>query len=214
MLTRRDTLTGLGGSLLLASMARGQDSPETQVLIRNVRIFDGMSATLRPGSVLISGQTIAEVSADDIEAPSGAQVVDGQNGVLMPGKTDAHWHMIFGPNNLRNMSLPDQGLTHAEAERTFLRGFTSVRDVGDAIFGLKRAIDIGAVRCRGRGSSPCAHCGVETDLVMDHAVPINKQTLGDHAPLREIIELAHQDLQHPADRYATIINTVLRGETD
>jgi len=38
--------------------------------------------------------------------------------------------------------------------------------------------------------------------------------IGDHEQLRAIIELAHQDVRHLADRYVAIINTVLRGEGD
>ena len=38
--------------------------------------------------------------------------------------------------------------------------------------------------------------------------------ISDHKKLREIIELAHQDVRQLADRYVAIINTVLQQETD
>lgn len=48
----------------------------------------------------------------------------------MPGLTDAHWHMVFAPNTMANMEAADTGLMYAnavaEAERTLLRGFTTI----------------------------------------------------------------------------------------
>ncbi len=37
--------------------------------------------------------------------------------------------------------------------------------------------------------------------------------IGNHKQLREIIDLAHQDVRHLADRYVAIINAVLRNES-
>jgi len=45
-----------------------------------------------------------------------------------------------------------------------------------------------------------------------HMVKYGYRPIGDHEQLREIIDLAHQDVRHLADRYVAIINTVLRGE--
>ncbi|ASY58188.1 hypothetical protein SS05631_c32670 [Sinorhizobium sp. CCBAU 05631] len=45
----------------------------------------------------------------------------------------------------------------AEAERTLLRGFTAVRDLGSPVFSFKQAIDSGVIpgpRLR-RGGTPC-----------------------------------------------------------
>jgi imidazolonepropionase-like amidohydrolase len=36
---------------------------------------------------------IDAVSAGDIPAPAGTTVIDGAGHTLMPGLTDAHWHM-------------------------------------------------------------------------------------------------------------------------
>ena len=48
------------------------------VLFRNVRVFDGKSASLSPPtSVLVSGNRIARIDAN-AEAPAGAQVIDGR----------------------------------------------------------------------------------------------------------------------------------------
>ncbi|MES2414196.1 MAG: amidohydrolase family protein [Pseudomonadota bacterium] len=121
----------------------------TAILIRNVRLFDGIGNGTRNASLLIIGEKIAEISAGPIQPPPGAQIIDGAGRVLMPGMTDAHWHMVFAPNTLANMTAADTGLMYAyavaEAERTLMRGFTTVRDVGGPTFGLKQAIDAGGI---------------------------------------------------------------------
>lgn len=53
--------------------------------------------------------------------------------------------MVFAPNTMANMEAADTGLMYAnavaEAERTLMRGFTTIRDTGGPTFGLKQAID-------------------------------------------------------------------------
>jgi imidazolonepropionase-like amidohydrolase len=39
-----------------------------------------------------------------LEAPSGTTVIDGRGLVLMPGLTDAHWHMNMAPNTVAQRS--------------------------------------------------------------------------------------------------------------
>ena len=130
------------------ALARQSQAPsETSMLINNVRIFDGINDQLKQGNLLIQGSKISRISATPIPAPPGAQVIDGGGRVLMPGLTDAHWHMTVAPNSLT--SLTDSGLmyanTAAEARRTLLRGFTTVRDMAGPTFGIKRAIDSGVI---------------------------------------------------------------------
>lgn len=108
----------------------------------------------------------------------------------------------------------------------------------------------------------CAFCGTDSDLLMDHIVPINRVALGehrlgnlvpacrrcnakksgndfreflekspariaaieahmakhgytpigDHKMLKNIVETAHADVKQLADRYVTLIGTMLQGE--
>ena len=127
----------------------GAQAGQSATVLRNVRIFDGQSAQLVAGTVLVAGDRIADIQAGDIVPPEGATVIDGQGNTLMPGLTDAHWHMTMAPNALRNLDAADTGLMYAyavaEAERTLMRGFTTVRDTAGPVFGLKQAIDAGAI---------------------------------------------------------------------
>ena len=68
----------------------------------------------------------------------------------MPGLIDAHWHTIFAGLGVSSLFSADIGYVFlaasAEAERTLMRGFTTVRDLGGPSFALKQAIDDGLAR--------------------------------------------------------------------
>lgn len=119
--------------------------PHMKVFI-NVRVFDGVSDALRDGlHVIIEGNKIKAVEPADTPLPDSAQIIDGNGGVLMPGLIDAHWHAIMARPSMMTAMTSDfnyiQALAIAEAQATLLRGFTTVRDMGGPVFGLKRAID-------------------------------------------------------------------------
>lgn len=132
------------GALALALTGVSAQAVAADVLFRNVRVFDGKSASLSaPVSVLVSGNKIARIGSD-VQAPD-AQQIDGGGKTLMPGLIDAHWHSMLIASTPESMMFGDAGLAYiqagAEATATLLRGFTTVRDVGGPSFGLKQAID-------------------------------------------------------------------------
>jgi imidazolonepropionase-like amidohydrolase len=122
-------------------------------VFQNVRIFDGTSAQLSaPSSVLVRGNLIERISATAIPTDLRADtivVIDGRGRTLMPGLIDNHWHAMLASLPLQVALAADSNFVAiaggAEATRTLMRGFTTVRDVGGASFGLKRAIDTGEV---------------------------------------------------------------------
>ncbi|PWK63921.1 amidohydrolase family protein [Aminobacter sp. AP02] len=152
-LSRRSVLKGVAASLAapvlgMANHAFAQ-SPAKPVLLKDVNIFDGTASKLVKGhNVLVEGKLIkALVASGDMVADADA--IDCGGLTLMPGMIDAHWHAILaGISQIAAMSadIPYIHLVAAqEAERTLLRGFTTVRDVGGPSFALKRAIDEGRV---------------------------------------------------------------------
>lgn len=74
-------------------------------------------------------------------------MIDCGGRVMMPGLIDAHWHSIFVALPVSALFSADVGYiflaASAEAERTLMRGFTTVRDLGGPSFALKQAIDDG-----------------------------------------------------------------------
>ena len=120
-------------------------------LFQNVRIFDGKSATLSaPSNVLVKNNIIERISANPITVAANAIVIAGNGRVLMPGLIDAHWHSFMaGTPQMLLMTAPSDYLlllAARQAETTLMQGFTTVRDLGGPVFGLKRAIDEGCHR--------------------------------------------------------------------
>ena len=119
-------------------------------LFRNVRIFDGRSAALSaPSDVLVKSNRIERIAATPmaVAAEADVRVVKADGRVLMPGLIDAHWHAFMAATSPAVIVTGDPGylnlLAARQAEATLMRGFTTVRDMGGPVFGLKRAIDEG-----------------------------------------------------------------------
>jgi imidazolonepropionase-like amidohydrolase len=141
-------LSILSGALL----SFAQDAPNAVTLFSNVRIFDGKSDTLsEPSHVLVRGNIIEKISTSPIPTDRRAdtKLIDCGGRTLMPGLIDAHWHAMFAATPLNVLMTADAGylnlLAAREAEKTLMRGFTTIRDLGGPTFGLKRAIDEGVV---------------------------------------------------------------------
>lgn len=68
--------------------------PKGALLIRNARLFDPVSLSVRPGSsVLVRGERIVRVGPDaDVQAPPDAELLDAADRFLMPGLWDVHQH--------------------------------------------------------------------------------------------------------------------------
>lgn len=148
----------IAAALLLGFSQHGMAQPAppaaegSVTLFQNVRVFDGKTPTLSPPSnVLVRGNLIETISATPIAVDRRADthIIEGGGRTLMPGLIDAHWHAMlirstpaqsFGDVGYNNLAAGD------EATDTLMRGFTTVRDVGGPVFGLKRATDEGIVK--------------------------------------------------------------------
>jgi imidazolonepropionase-like amidohydrolase len=143
--------------LIVPAFVHAQQPSKTEpagpvTLFQNVRILDGRNATLSaPTNVLVRGNKIQKISTAPIPIDNHADAVliDGGGRTLIPGLIDAHWHaMLIRPNPAQAIA-GDVGYNNivagAEATDTLMRGFTTVRDVGGPVFGLKSAIDTGII---------------------------------------------------------------------
>jgi imidazolonepropionase-like amidohydrolase len=122
----------------------------TQVLYRNARIFDGVSAECAEGMhVLVEGDSIREVSERPILAPN-ARVIDVGGRTLMPGLIDAHVHSYVSDVNVQKVEAQGEAYRTAHAVRMLGHaldcGFTTVRDIGGGDYSLARAIADGLIR--------------------------------------------------------------------
>ncbi|MBS7707000.1 metal-dependent hydrolase family protein [Chelatococcus asaccharovorans] len=120
------------------------------VLLRNGKLFDGVTKALRPGTdVLVVDGAIADVSDTPLKAPVGAIEVDVGGRTLLPGLIDAHVH-VFAVNLVasRNESMPLTLMTARAVPRIRAmldRGFTTVRDVGGGDVGIRDAVAQGYI---------------------------------------------------------------------
>lgn len=154
-LSRRQFLGGAAAMLAPFALASEAIAATTladeqrPLLLTNLRLFDGAGKAVRNGvQVLVQGQRIVDIVSASTTV-EGAQMLDCQGKLAMPGLIDVHWHtMLAGISQVAAMSS-DLGYLYLvaaqEAQRTLMRGFTSVRDAGGPAFALKRAIDEGLV---------------------------------------------------------------------
>lgn len=114
--------------------------------IINAAVFDGESATLVDGPVLVEDGRISAVGG-----PADAdRVVDARGGTVLPGLIDAHCH-AYGVSldllAIEGAPLSYLALTGARRLKAALdRGFTTVRDVAGGDPGIARAIAEGTIR--------------------------------------------------------------------
>ncbi|MBF8221659.1 metal-dependent hydrolase family protein [Halomonas sp. 328] len=179
--------TGLRAPQLVAESDR---QPRGPLLLTGLRLFDGSGGALRDGLALRieEGRITAILSAEEgARLELEGERIDCGGRVVMPGLIDAHWHSTLAAITQAAAMTADVGYIHLvaarEAERTLLRGVTTVRDAGGPSFALKRAIDEGLVagpRIFPSGAMISQTSG-HGDFRMRHEVP-----RGSTTPLNEI----------------------------
>jgi len=125
-------------------------------VLKAARLFDSTSGQMAtPGMVVVSNGVIQSVGGQN--APAGATLIDLGDATLLPGFIDAHTHLSdeFSPDYSGKTLLSQQRpiseraiRATANARKTVMAGFTTVRDVGSADFidvGLRNSINAGYV---------------------------------------------------------------------
>jgi imidazolonepropionase-like amidohydrolase len=117
--------------------------------ISNVDVFDSVNGRISgPMDVTIADELIASLAPAGTKDCSGP-TIDGTGKTLIPGLIDAHWHAMFTTIPAVVTQISDIGYVFARAivsaRETLLRGFTTVRDLGGPVFGMKQAIDEGVI---------------------------------------------------------------------
>ena len=118
-------------------------------VIKDVKIFDGKSEhLLKDKELLIEDNKIVKI-ASHIDTNASVKIIDGKGETLIPGLIDAHTHLMILDDVDKAVYFDEPSYTGAlaveGAKRTLMRGFTTVRDAGGPVMGLKRAIDEGIV---------------------------------------------------------------------
>lgn len=119
----------------------------SRYLFRHASLLDvEQGELLADRSVLVEGERIVEIGGSDVQT-GNAHVFDLRGRTLMPGLIDAHVHVMAVTADLTALTEWSPTYVTARAARVLIgmleRGFTTVRDVGGAEYGLALAVEEG-----------------------------------------------------------------------
>ncbi len=195
----KNFLLGLLLIFISQTAINGITAQQSGVLFTNVDVFDGENHTLHENrNVLVVGNKIHTISAGSISIPDDVTVteIDGTGRTLMPGLIDAHAHASLMSMPMMGAMTADPGYIHitnaVQAEKTLMRGFTTLRDASGPVFGLKRAIDEGLIpgpRIYPAGAMISQTAG-HGDFRMPHEVPRTAMTPLSHTETMGVSAIA------------------------
>lgn len=135
---------------LFAVGAKAQEgAADGPILITNINVFDGVNETLiENANVVVNGNLIAEISTEPLMV-AGGRTIDGGGRTMIPGLIDVHWHTSYccaAQSTVITGDILEIAIRGAMgSEKTLMRGFTTVRDVGGNPFATKKMIDAGEI---------------------------------------------------------------------
>ncbi|MCF4172984.1 metal-dependent hydrolase family protein [Vibrio sp. McD22-P3] len=134
-------------SLSLLAVSIGVEAAST--VITNANVFDGENKNLQKGvSVLVEENKITSIGKT-VSVPEDATVINAKGKTLIPGLIDAHWHTMFANASMSELMNSDFGyltlIASDGANKTLMRGFTTIRDAGGNPFAIKQASDKGLI---------------------------------------------------------------------
>lgn len=114
----------------------------TAIVIRNAKVLDVPAGSYSTADVLSVDGKIVSVQPG-VEVPENAQLIDGTGKFVIPGLIDAHVHVVASSADFRSLGWMPSSYVYAHTARIMgemlRRGFTTVRDLSGADFGLAQA---------------------------------------------------------------------------
>lgn len=116
------------------------------ILITNVKVWDGTSASAIDADVLIENNKFKTIAAK-IKVPKKAKVIDGKGGTLIPGLIDMHQHIMLDGGTTEGTGSYDAYGQGARAKVTLdkliKQGYTTIRDIGGNSLSISQLIKEG-----------------------------------------------------------------------
>jgi len=207
--------------------AQSQSAASHAIVLHAAGLLEVKSGRIvRPGEVLVLGERIVEVGTT-VKHPTGAELINLGDRMLLPGLIDAHVHLFLHPGaeDLQTVqeSVPQRTIMALLAARDdLMAGFTSERDMGtegagSADTAVRDAIDSGMVpgpRMRISGNAINILGGHEDAIgynPVQHVLP-NADYANSSA---ELVAVMRQQFKEGADFvkiYETGPDTVLDGK--
>jgi len=157
-------------------------------------------------TIVVDGNKITRIERG-YAAPAGASVIDLKNHTCMPGLIDLHVHLgsAISANSVTegfSFNSPDYAIRGvANAEKTLMAGFTSLRELGAAPYvstALRNAINQGIVK------GPRIHAAGGVVSTGGHGDPTNglrAELMGNPGPERGVISGADEARRVVRQRY-------------
>lgn len=124
-------------------------SGQQLTLFANAGIVDGSSENPDEGMYVLVRDGKIEAVADRPIKASSLRVIDLKGKTLMPGLIDCHAHVCATTVRLGDNALLPDSLVTAKSmhimKGMLMRGFTTIRDLGGADFGLQQAVAEGLI---------------------------------------------------------------------
>lgn len=124
----------------------------TYILVKNGTLIDGKGGQpIQNAAVLIKDNKIVQVGKlEDINLPTEeVDVVDAENGYILPGLIDTHVHLMMEFTDIRKSLATPFAYKFYQAigymKKTIDAGITTVRDAGFTDLGVKQAVEDGLV---------------------------------------------------------------------
>jgi len=155
----RSTITLATALIAAATVAHTQEAKGSgTVALRAARVIDGTGAApILNGVVVVTDDKIVAVGKQgSVNLPPGARVIDLGDATILPGFIDAHTHIVGRELNdplspdavVRDYEAVGAIIGVANAQKTLLGGFTTIRNVGSSNFddmALRKVIGEGGV---------------------------------------------------------------------
>ncbi|SIN73233.1 metal-dependent hydrolase family protein [Algoriphagus halophilus] len=136
-------------ALVFSSLAVFSQQKDPIILIKNANVFDGVNEQLLEGVDVLIEKNLVKTIGKNLSASNDATVIDAGGRTVIPGLIDAHWHTTYAYTPAAVLfanqgDMPEVAIrSMTGAEKTLLRGFTTVRDPGGNPFAIKKLIDAG-----------------------------------------------------------------------